>query len=49
MKKLLAVLVLTVSITAMGCTNKEGDSDLDIITPTDSTQSNVPAKSIPES
>ncbi|MEX0289662.1 MAG: hypothetical protein AB3N14_11185 [Flavobacteriaceae bacterium] len=48
MKKLLMVLVLTAIITAMGCTNKEGGSDLDVITPADSTQSILPPSNIPE-
>jgi hypothetical protein len=48
MKKVFfGILVLAAMIAANGCTNKEGDSDLDIITPTDSTQSKDHQHQIP--
>jgi hypothetical protein len=43
MKKLVFTILIFVAIIAMGaCTNKEGDTDLDIITPVDSTQGKAP-------
>ncbi|MBT8184452.1 MAG: hypothetical protein KJN76_06410 [Eudoraea sp.] len=46
-KAFFTITVLFAIIVANGCTNKEGDSDLDIITPADSTQSKVYKQEIP--
>lgn len=40
--------MLAAIIAANGCTNKEGDSDLDIITPTDTTQGKNYNKTVPK-
>lgn len=49
MKKVFfGILVIAAIVAAGGCTNKEGDSDLDIITPIDSTQGKVYTKELPE-
>ncbi|MEK6154491.1 hypothetical protein WIW50_14575 [Flavobacteriaceae bacterium 3-367] len=45
MKKILLVLsVLTLVCYFSSCTNDEGGSDLDVITPVDSTQSKIEIK-----
>jgi len=46
-KVFLSILLLAAIVVANGCTNKEGGSDLDIITPTDSTQGKLNTKELP--
>ncbi|HMB64728.1 MAG TPA: hypothetical protein VKN36_16730 [Eudoraea sp.] len=49
MKKIVfAALFLTAIIAMSACTNKEGDADLDVITPNDSTQSGIEMNQFPE-
>ncbi|MCW5516835.1 hypothetical protein [Muriicola sp. Z0-33] len=49
MKKIfISIVVLAALVAINGCTNNEGDSDLDIITPVDSTQGKLQTKELPK-
>ncbi len=42
------LLVIIAIISLWACTNSEGDSDIDIITPTDSLQGSVEVREMPQ-